>query len=101
MKTGYDVDIIGGYDFGIFRLEGELGYKHSKIKSINIDDPFVTAINTGPGNAFVDSDFNINSRATVLSGMINALLDLGGNGGVGGYVGGGIGYATSYRRRRR
>src|SRR5947208_15317778 len=52
-KTGYDVDIIGGYDFGLFRLEGELGYKRAKIKSFNIDDPFVTAINTGSGNVFV------------------------------------------------
>ena len=23
--TGYDVDAIAGYDFGVFRLEGELG----------------------------------------------------------------------------
>ena len=35
LKTGYDVDVIGGYDFGMFRLEGELGYKHVKIKSID------------------------------------------------------------------
>ncbi|MEA3067122.1 MAG: hypothetical protein QOK41_529, partial [Sphingomonadales bacterium] len=31
-KEGYDVDLIGGYDFGMFRVEGELGYKRSKIK---------------------------------------------------------------------
>src|SRR3954470_13948929 len=31
-KRGYDVDLIGGYDFGMFRLEGELGYKRSKLK---------------------------------------------------------------------
>ena len=30
LKTGYDVDLIGGYDFGMFRLEAELGYKHAK-----------------------------------------------------------------------
>ena len=94
LKTGYDVDIIGGYDFGMFRLEGELGYKRSKIKSVSIDDAFVTAINTGSGNVFIDDDFNISNRATVLSGMLNGLLDLGGNGGVGAYVGGGIGYAS-------
>jgi opacity protein-like surface antigen len=28
-KTGYDVDVVGGYDFGMFRLEGELGYKRA------------------------------------------------------------------------
>src|SRR5689334_19095554 len=31
-KLGYDVDLVGGYDFGMFRLEGELGYKHAKTK---------------------------------------------------------------------
>src|ERR1041385_8096327 len=29
-KVGYDVDVVGGYDFGMFRLEGELAYKHAK-----------------------------------------------------------------------
>ena len=27
-KTGIDGDLLAGYDFGMFRLEGELGYKH-------------------------------------------------------------------------
>src|SRR5436189_5283121 len=34
-KTGIDADLIGGYDFGMFRLEGELGYKHGKMKTPN------------------------------------------------------------------
>src|SRR5258708_5517610 len=46
-KTGYDVDVIGGYDFGMFRLEGELGYKHAKTKSVGVSSAFVTALNTG------------------------------------------------------
>src|SRR5512142_1575253 len=45
-KTGWDGDIIGGYDFGMFRLEGELGYKHSKVNA-RIGDTFVTAVNAG------------------------------------------------------
>ena len=32
-KMGYDVDFRGGYDFGMFRLEGELAYKHANRKS--------------------------------------------------------------------
>jgi hypothetical protein len=32
-KTGYDVDGIVGYDFGMFRMEGEVGYKHDRITS--------------------------------------------------------------------
>src|SRR3954470_12679478 len=31
-KIGYDIDARGGYDFGMFRLEGELAYKHAKQK---------------------------------------------------------------------
>src|SRR3954454_23034666 len=41
-KAGYDVDLNAGYDFGMFRFEGELGYKHAKNKDLNISDNFVT-----------------------------------------------------------
>ena len=30
-KLGYDIGLNGGYDFGGFRLEGELAYKHAGI----------------------------------------------------------------------
>ena len=92
-KTGYDVDMIAGYDFGMFRLEGELGYKRAKTKDVNVSDDFVTALNTRAGTAFVNSDFDIDSKTSALSGMVNALLDFGGNGGIGAYVGAGAGYA--------
>ncbi len=46
-RTGYDLDLIGGYDFGMFRLEGELGYKRAKAKSVRFSDAFVTALNAG------------------------------------------------------
>ncbi|HET9397052.1 MAG TPA: hypothetical protein VFO36_13475, partial [Nitrospiraceae bacterium] len=29
-NRGYDIDAIIGYDFGMFRLEGEIGYKRAK-----------------------------------------------------------------------
>ena len=92
-KTGYDVDLIGGYDFGMFRLEGELGYKRAKLDHANFNDAFVTAFNTGAGTSFTDADFDLNGHTSVLSGMVNGLLDFGGNGGVGGYVGAGAGRA--------
>src|ERR1700759_302348 len=44
-KAGIDVDMIGGYDFGMFRLEGEIGYKHGKVKTPDFASAFVTAIN--------------------------------------------------------
>jgi hypothetical protein len=43
---GYDVDAIGGYDFGLFRLEGELGYKHASVERVNVNNAFISGINT-------------------------------------------------------
>ena len=77
-KKGLDLDFVGGYDFGMFRLEGELGYKHAKPKSFEPNDAFVTAINTGAGTTFTSaSDFGIDNSTSVYSAMANALLDLG------------------------
>src|SRR5881392_2731650 len=36
-KVGWDVDAIVGYDFGMLRLEGELGYKHASIHEVSFD----------------------------------------------------------------
>jgi len=91
-KKGYDVDIIGGYDFGMFRLELEGGYKRAKAKSITVNPTFLTAFNTGAGTAFTSDDFGISGHASVLSLMGNALLDFGDT-GFGAYVGGGFGRA--------
>ena len=108
-KTGYDVDAIAGYDFGIFRLEGELGYKRSNIKSFTQDTTFGTAITAGlvpPGSTTptggttfvyptaIATTYNLGNYASVWSGMINALLDVGDENGVSFYAGGGVGYAN-------
>jgi OmpA-OmpF porin, OOP family len=84
-KTGYDVDVIGGYDAGLFRLEAEVAYKRA-----GLSDAFVAPlITTDP----VDVDGHV----SVLSSMANALLDFGDN-NWSGYVGGGIGLArVKYR----
>ena len=92
-KTGYDVDLIGGYDFGMFRLEGELGYKRAKLKNVTVDNAFLTGVNTPSGNTFGTTAFDLNGHTSVLSGMVNGLVDFGGDGGVGGYAGAGIGRA--------
>jgi opacity protein-like surface antigen len=81
-KIGVDGDLIGGYDFGMFRAEAELGHKRLGIKTIRV----------GNGNVDPD-DFDDDGRASVLSAMGNALLDFGGETGVGAYVGGGLGRA--------
>src|SRR3990170_7876490 len=45
-KTGIDLDLIAGYDFGMFRLEGELGWKKAKADEFEIDDDFIAGLNT-------------------------------------------------------
>jgi opacity protein-like surface antigen len=100
MKRGYDIDAIAGYDFGMFRLEGEIGYKRSKIDNAEVDGAFITALEAGlnPGTVgtpfvFDDTDFDLSDRVSVLSGMVNALLDFGNEDGLSFYAGGGFGRA--------
>jgi opacity protein-like surface antigen len=92
-KTGYDIDAIAGYDFGMFRVEGELGYKRAKAKSASINSAFLTAFNAGAGTSFTGGEFDLNGRTSVLSGMVNGLLDFGDDNGISGSVGAGIGRA--------
>src|SRR6476659_852121 len=88
-KFGLDADLVVGYDFGMFRLELEAGYKRSRLKSARIDPAAAIA----DGSAAIAGTVDANGRATVGSGMLNALFDFGGNDGFGGSVGLGAGYA--------
>ena len=107
-KNGYDIDAIAGYDFGMFRVEGELGYKRAKLDKFEVDSGFVTSLNTAlnlpsgagdpgtPGDpALVASDFDLNGHISVLSAMVNALVDFGNEDGVSFYAGGGFGRARA------
>ena len=76
-KTGVDVDLIGGYDFGAIRAEVEAGYKRASLDQID------------QGDGIVDVDGSVR----VLSVMANVLLDFGDD-DWNGYVGGGVGLAN-------
>jgi len=76
-NTGFDVDAIAGYDFGMFRAEGEIAYKRASANSVYFDI----------------ADYDADGRSTVLSAMLNGLLDFGGEGSWRGYVGLGGGLA--------
>lgn len=71
----------GGYDFGIVRVEGELSYKHSDLKSIT---------DQADGYQFRNVDGNLG----VLAMMFNTFFDLHNDTPVTPYVGGGIGFAS-------
>jgi opacity protein-like surface antigen len=105
-RRGVDLDAIVGYDFGLFRLEGELGYKRAKLDDFEIDQDFVDSLNVAlnrpsavpdpgaPGFApLVASDFSLDGRVRVLSGMVNGLVDLGDDDGLSFFAGGGFGRA--------
>jgi len=84
---GLDVDAIAGYDFGAFRLEGEIGYKRLNVDEARISSALAADLGVPSG------DFDVSDNGRVLSLMANALLDFGDDNGWSGYVGGGIGRA--------
>src|SRR5687767_10672970 len=43
-KIGFDADLIGGYDFGMFRVEAELAYKRLGIEDLTASGPLLGAI---------------------------------------------------------
>jgi opacity protein-like surface antigen len=89
-KLGYDVDFIAGYDFGLIRLEGELGRKRARHDEYAIDanapGPFPAGVSRG-------GTYSADGRTSVTSAMINALVDFGNEDGLSFYAGGGVGLA--------
>jgi opacity protein-like surface antigen len=91
--TGYDLDLIGGYDLGLFRLEGELGYKQTNLDRLAVDQAVLNAISDYADVVITPDDLSLDGRARVFSGMINGLIDTGGA-GFSAFVGGGAGLAN-------
>lgn len=91
-KTGFDIDAIAGYDFGMFRIEGELGYKRAKVDEIELDQSFINAYEDATGVDLSNVDFDVDGSAKVTSAMLNGLVDFDA-GGVDIYAGGGFGRA--------
>src|SRR5947209_6949858 len=79
--AGYDFDAIAGYDFGLLRVEGELGYKHAGVSQLE-----VSSFLSGAGPY---SNFDATGHSRAITGMVNALLDYGDE-GFSGYAGAGI-----------
>lgn len=78
---GINVGGSGGYDFGYFRLEGELSYKHAEISAVN--DRISSA-------RFASTRGSLGAFAA----MANAFFDLHNDSPVTPYFGGGLGFAT-------
>ena len=93
-KTGFDVDIFGGYDFGMFRLEGELGYKQAKLKNLQVNPAFVAALNKGGGTSFTGASFDLGRKTDIYSAMVNGYVKHELFNDITGFVGAGAGYAS-------
>src|SRR5690348_12845789 len=65
-NTGFDIDAVAGYDFGMLRLEGELGYKHAGVNEIMLDSRL-----SGAGPL---SNFDASGSSHAWSLMANLLL---------------------------
>ena len=96
-KTGVDLDAIVGYDFGLFRLEGELGYKRAKHSGYEVAffDMGEQLSQEGPptNNQVVNGvEVDANGNTRVWSLMLNGLFDFNVSERFALYAGGGVGY---------
>ena len=48
-SPGLDADLIAGYDFGMFRLEGEAAFKRASIDDVTATTQFLTDLSEAAG----------------------------------------------------
>jgi opacity protein-like surface antigen len=82
-NTGFVIGGVLGYDFGNFRVDGELIFRLNTIDSLG-------GVSLNPGGFSEEKD----SSTYVSSYMVNGYFDLPTEGPLKPYIGGGIGFAT-------
>lgn len=104
LRTGYAVGGALGYGFcSGFRLEGEISYRHNRIKSVEFDDETFSFTSTTSSSSFTSSSGGHGHVSTVAY-MGNAYYEFDtscwdccwGCGEIVPYIGGGIGYAHEH-----
>jgi len=88
-KTGHDLGIAAGYDFGILRFELEVAHKQASFKAVEPDENFESFIQAVPAPT-VDV-FDLPGKMTTLSAMASGLVDIGVSDSLTIYGGGGYG----------
>ncbi|MFM7348374.1 MAG: OmpA family protein [Erythrobacter sp.] len=84
--TGWEGDVVVGYDFGRFRLEAEGAYKNQNYDTLYFNGP--NTVGAIPGVRYQPD-----SKQKTYSAMVNALIDIGKDDGLQAYFGGGAGVA--------
>src|SRR5688572_586514 len=75
---GFDVDGIIGYDFGGFRVEGEVGYKRAEVDEITVPGgAFCANVACTPAGLQAGGTFDGRGNTQALSFMLNGLIDFG------------------------
>ena len=79
-NTGFDIDVIGGYDFGWFRFEGEIAYKHASVDNVEFEPALLADLTAVTGAVPPITSENIDfdgGNVSTLSGMLNGMFDFG------------------------
>ena len=92
-KTGYDIDGVLGYNAGLFRVEAEFGYKHARLKNAVLAPAAMSALFLSPVTTTIAPAAT--GRSSVLSAMINGLVNIGSRDGPNVALGAGIGGARA------
>ena len=92
-KMGYNIGIYGGYDFGMFRVEGEIDWMHANLDDLELDTNIFDAIDDDTD--LIDTDYDLDEATGALAFMLNGLFDFGDQDGASFQIGGGFGWAKS------
>lgn len=101
-KAGSDpgVNVSGhaGYDFGLFRLEGEIGFQTAGGDKFTLldDTALVELVNLSSGD-----ETKLRGTRSALSGMVNGLIDIPTKSPWEGFIGGGLGIAQINNNKLR
>lgn len=98
-NTGFELDAEVGYDFGAFRGELELGYKHANFEAVDFSPEWINFLQSQiPGVIVSPNDVDLDNGIDIISTMANGFFDIGSNTSFGVYVGGGVGmgWAKAY-----
>ncbi len=93
---GWEAEGVLGYDAGPVRLEVEGAYKRIGVEAIDAGLTGVPGRTTATGvQTLTDVIDPSSGDLAIWSGMVNALLDFGGNDGIGVSLGGGVGISNA------